>query len=31
MADAIQQLADGFWRIAGEFKVGGLVDLGTQA
>ncbi|MEC7398568.1 MAG: hypothetical protein VYD00_00945 [Pseudomonadota bacterium] len=31
MAEAIQQLADGFWRIAGEFKVGGLVDLGTQA
>ena len=30
MAEAIQQLADGFWRIAGEFKVGGLVDLGVQ-
>ena len=31
MAEAIAQLADGFWRITGEFKVGGLVDLGTQA
>ena len=31
MAEAIEQLADGFWRITGEFKIGGLVDLGTQA
>ena len=31
MAETIEQLADGFWRIAGEMKIGGVVDFGTHA
>ena len=31
MAETIERLADGFWRIAGEMKIGGLVDFGTHA
>lgn len=31
MAETIEQLADGFWRIGGEFTIGGLLDIGTHA
>ena len=30
MSETIAQLADGFWRITGEVRIGGLVDIGTQ-
>ncbi|MFW2388853.1 MAG: hypothetical protein ACN4G0_10980 [Polyangiales bacterium] len=31
MRPHIIQVADGFWNIRGSFKIGGLVDIGTQA
>ncbi len=31
MADKIIQIADSFWNIRGSFKLGGLVDIGTQS
>ena len=31
MTDTIEQLADGFWRISGDFRIGGLINVGTQA
>ena len=31
MSDRILQVADDFWNIRGSFKIGGLVDIGTQA
>ena len=30
MADQIHDLGNGFWNIQGTFKIGGLVDIGTQ-
>ena len=30
MSETIEQLAEGFWRITGEVRIGGLVDIGTQ-
>ena len=30
MSETIAKLADGFWRITGEVRIGGLVDIGTQ-
>jgi len=31
MADKIIQVADNFWNIRGSFRIGGVVDIGTQA
>ncbi|MCH2486208.1 MAG: hypothetical protein MK010_00475 [Erythrobacter sp.] len=31
MAETIEHLADGFWRIAGEMKIAGVLDFGTHA
>src|SRR5210317_1563676 len=31
MADKIVQVAEDFWNIRGSFRVGGVVDIGTQA
>ncbi|MDX1755689.1 MAG: hypothetical protein R3175_06500 [Marinobacter sp.] len=31
MKDHILQIADSFWNIRGEFKVGGIVNIGTHA
>lgn len=31
MADKIIRVADDFWNIRGSFKIGGVVDIGTQA
>lgn len=31
MADRFVPIADGFWNIRGSFKIGGMVDIGTQA
>ncbi|MBX7495470.1 hypothetical protein K3172_06320 [Qipengyuania sp. 6B39] len=30
MSETIEQLAEGFWRITGEVRIGGVVDIGTQ-
>ena len=30
MPETMTRLADGFWRITGEVRVGGLLDIGTQ-
>jgi len=31
MSSAIHQVAEGFWNFRGSFKVGGVLDVGTQA
>ena len=31
MADKIVQVAEDFWNIRGSFRIGGVVDIGTQA
>jgi len=31
MRPRIIQVADGFWNIRGSFKIGGVIDIGTQA
>ncbi|MEZ4297427.1 MAG: hypothetical protein R3B70_20865 [Polyangiaceae bacterium] len=31
MSDKILSIADGFWNIRGSYKVGGILDVGTQA
>jgi len=31
MSDPIIKIADDFWNIRGSFKIGGLIDVGTQA
>ena len=31
MADKIVQVAENFWNIRGSFRIGGVVDIGTQA
>ena len=31
MADEIVQVAEDFWNIRGSFRIGGVVDIGTQA
>lgn len=31
MADNIVQVAENFWNIRGSFRIGGVVDIGTQA
>lgn len=31
MAERVLQLDDGFWNIRGEFKIAGVLDIGTQA
>ncbi len=31
MADKIIEVSSGFWNIRGSFRVGGVVDIGTQA
>lgn len=31
MADKLIPIADNFWNIRGSFKIGGVVDIGTQA
>ena len=31
MADRLVEIADGFWNIRGSFKLGGILDVGTQA
>jgi hypothetical protein len=31
MADEIVQVAENFWNIRGSFRIGGVVDIGTQA
>jgi len=31
MSSKIIRVADGFWNIRGSFKIGGVVDIGTQA
>ena len=30
MTQTLDRLADGFYRVAGHFRVGGLIDVGTQ-
>ncbi len=30
MAAKLQQIADDFWNLRGSFKIGGLIDIGTQ-
>ena len=31
MASDLQKIGEDFWRVAGDFRVGGVVNLGTQA
>ncbi len=31
MADKMIKIAEGFWNIRGSFKIGGLLDIGTQS
>ena len=31
MADRLLKIAEGFWNIRGSFKIGGVIDIGTQA
>ncbi len=31
MAEEIIQIAEDFWNIRGSFRIGGVVDIGTQA
>jgi hypothetical protein len=31
MAEKIVQVAENFWNIRGSFRIGGVVDIGTQA
>ena len=31
MTDRILQIADDFWNIRGEFKIGGVLNIGTHA
>lgn len=31
MADRIVEISEDFWNIRGSFKIGGLLDIGTQA
>lgn len=31
MADKIVHIGNGFWNIRGSFKIGGVIDIGTQA
>jgi hypothetical protein len=31
MSEKIVKIADDFWNIRGEFKIGGLLNIGTQA
>jgi hypothetical protein len=30
MADKLVEIGEGFWNVRGSFKIGGLVDIGTQ-
>jgi hypothetical protein len=31
MSEQILQIADDFWNIRGDFKIGGILNIGTQA
>lgn len=31
MADTLEEIADGLWTVRGSFRIGGVVDIGTQA